>query len=122
VVIFVKLFGIVIAVMGIIFLINPKALRQYMLFWKQEKRLRIGGIGAVLFGIIFLIAAPQCRLAGLITVLGIWSIIKGALLLTLGQKRIYAYFDWWFDRSILVTRFLGLVALSFGVLLIYSAS
>ena len=120
-VIFVKFFGVVIAVIGIIFLINAKVLRQYMSFWKQEKRLRIGGIIAFIFGIIFLIAAPQCRLAGLITVLGIWSIIKAALLFTLGQKRIYAYLDWWLNKPISVTRLLGLIALAFGVLLIYSA-
>jgi len=120
-VMFIKLFGIVIAVMGIIFLINPKTLKQYFLFWKQEKRLQIGGIIAIIFGIIFLIAAPQCRLTGLIIVLGIWSIIKGALLFMLGQKKIYAYLDWWLSKPVSVTRFLGLIALAFGALLIYSA-
>ena len=119
--IFVKLFGVVITCMGIIFLINPKAFKQYISFWKQEKRLRIGGVLAIPFGIIFLIAAPQCRLTGLITVLGIWSIIKGVLLLTLGQKKIYAYLDWWLNKPILATPFLGLIALVFGVLIIYAA-
>ena len=119
--IFVKFLGIVIVVMGIIFLINTKGLRQYILFWKQEKRLQIGGIIAIIFGIFFLIAAPQCRLTWLITVFGIWSIIKGVLLLTLSQKKIYAYLDRWLNKSISVTRFLGLVALAFGALLIYSA-
>ena len=120
-IIFVKLFGIAIVVMGIIFLMNPKALKQYISFWKQEKRLRIGGIGAILFGILFLMAAPQCRLAWLITVLGIWSLIKGVLLLAISQEKIYAYFDRWFDKSISVLRFLGLIALAFGALVIYSA-
>ncbi len=119
--IFVKLFGIVIVVMGIIFLINPKALKQYISFWKQEKRIRIGGILAIPFGIVFLIAAPQCRLTGFITVLGIWSIIKGVLLLTLGQKKINAYLDWWLNKPISTTRFLGLIVLAFGALVFYSA-
>ncbi len=120
-VIFVKLFGIVIVFVGLLFLINPKALKQYFSFWKQEKRLRIGGVGAALFGIIFLIAASQCRLAWLITVLGIWSVIKGVLLLALAQKKINAYLDWWLNRPVSVTRFLGLIALVFGVLIIYAA-
>ncbi len=120
-VIFVKLFAIVIVLAGLLFLINPKALKQYISFWKQEKRLRIGGIGAIIFGIIFLIAASQCRLAWFIAVLGIWSIIKGVLLLTLGQKKIYVYLDWWLEKPVLATRFLGLIALAFGVLLFYAA-
>ncbi|MGB2630295.1 MAG: hypothetical protein WBD24_06790 [Candidatus Omnitrophota bacterium] len=118
---FVKLFGIVIVVVGIIFLMNPKTLKQYMSFWKQEKRLRIGGIVAILFGAIFLIAASQCRLAWLITILGIWAIIKGVLLLTLSQKKIYAFLDWWVERPISGIRFLGLIALAFGALVFYSA-
>ena len=120
-VIFVKLFGIVIVVMGIIFLINPKALKQYISFWKQEKRLRIGGVVTIPLGIIFLIAAPQCRLTGFITVLGIWCIIKGVLLLTLGQKKIYVYLDWWLNKPTLATRFLSLIVLAFGALVFYSA-
>ena len=56
-VIFVKLFGVVVVVMGIIFSINPKAFKQYISFWKQGKRLQIGGVVAIIFGIIFLIAA-----------------------------------------------------------------
>ncbi len=119
--IFVKLFGVVIACMGIIFLINPKAFKQYISFWKQEKRIRVGGVLTIPFGIIFLIAAPQCRLTGLITVLGIWCIIKAVLLLTLRQKKINAYLDWWLNKPVSPTRFLGLIALAFGVLIIYAA-
>jgi len=120
-VIFVKIFGILIAVMGIIFLINQKVMKQYLSFWRQEKRIRIGGIVSILFGIIFLIAAPQCRLTEFITVLGIWSIIKGVLLLTLAQKKINVYLDWWLSKSTSATRFLGLVVLAFGALVFYSA-
>jgi len=118
---FVRLFGVIIICMGIIFLISPRAIKQYISFWKQEKRLRIGGIACIPFGIVFLIAAPQCRLTGLITVLGIWSIIKGVLLLTISQKKMGAYLDWWLNKPILVTRFLFIIMLAFGVLLIYSA-
>ena len=117
----VKLFGVIVVCMGIIFLINPAFLRQYISFWKQEKRLRIGGIVSLVFGIVFLIAASQCRLAWLIAVLGIWAIIKGVLLLTIGQEKIIAYIDWWLGRPVSTIRFLGLIALAFGALIFYSA-
>ena len=120
-VILVRLLGVAIVVMGVIFLVNLKAIKQYMLYWKEEKRLKVGGMVAIVFGVIFLMAASQCRLTGLITVFGIWSIIKGVLLLTLSQKKIYAYLDWWSSRPVSAMRFLGLIALAFGALLIYSA-
>lgn len=120
-VMFVRLFGIVVVFAGILFSISKKALKDYIAFWKSEKRLKVGGVGALLFGVIFLIAASQCRVSWLITVLGIWSIIKGALLLTLSVKKLYGYFDWWQDKSILTIRIIGLIAVCFGALLIYSA-
>ena len=120
-VILVRLFGIAIVVMGIVFLANPKALKQYMAFWRHQKRLYIGGILSLLFGVIFLLAAAQCRLAGVIVVLGVWAIIKGVLLFTLGQKRLNAYLDWWLKRSTSAARLLGIIALVLGILVIYSA-
>jgi uncharacterized membrane protein HdeD (DUF308 family) len=118
---FVKFFGIAIALTGLIFLINPMALKQYISFWKKERRIRAGGVLTIPVGIIFLIAAPRCRLAGLITILGIWSIIKGVLLLTLRQRKINAYLNWWLNRPDSAASFLGIIALAFGVLIVYGA-
>ncbi|MCK4519611.1 MAG: hypothetical protein KAT96_00355 [Candidatus Omnitrophica bacterium] len=120
-VLFVKFFGIIVVALGVVFLINPKTLKQYMSFWKKEKRLKIGGIAAILLGSIFLIAASQCRIAVVITVLGLWSVIKGIFLLTLNQKKLFAYLDWWLNKPTPNIRFFGLIALFFGALLIYSA-
>ncbi|UCH12304.1 MAG: hypothetical protein JSW18_05680 [Candidatus Omnitrophota bacterium] len=120
-VILVRLFGIVIVVMGIIFLLNPKALKQYIAFWRQQKRLYVGGILSLLFAVIFLLGASQCRLAWVIVIFGIWALIKGVLLFTLGQKRLNAYLDWWLGRPISIVRLLGIVALALGILIIYSA-
>ena len=117
----VRLFGIAIVVMGVIFLVNPDILKQYISFWKNKKRIQAGAIAAILCGMIFLRAASQCRLAWLITVFGIWSIIKGVLLLTIGQKKISAYMDWWNNKPASVARYLGIFAIAVGVLMIYSA-
>ncbi|MGB2706141.1 MAG: hypothetical protein WBC74_04740 [Candidatus Omnitrophota bacterium] len=120
-VLLVRLLGIAIVFMGILFSIKQNALRDYILFWKNEKRLKVGGVLALLFGAIFLMAAPQCRIVWLIVVFGIWSVIKGVLLLILSPKKMYAYFDWWQGKSILFVRLIGIVAIVFGALLIYSA-
>jgi len=120
-VILVRLFGILIMLIGLLFTINPEFLKQYMSFWNNEKRLKIGGAGAILCGAIFLVAAPECRIVWLITILGIWSVIKGVLLFTISPERIYAYLDWWKGTSVLATRILGIIAIAIGALFIYSA-
>jgi len=43
------------------------------------------------------------------------------LLLTLRQKKIETYLDWWLEKPAKTTRFLGVFALVFGVVLIYAA-
>lgn len=121
-VLLIKLFGIVIVVLGIIFMLKEDALRSYIAFWKNEKRLKLGGIIAFLFGIVFLMAAPECRITWLVIVLGIWSMIKGVLLFAISPKKLFDYFDWWGKKSFSSIRYLGIVAIAFGVLLIYCAS
>lgn len=118
--ILVKLFGIAIVVMGIIFLINPKVLRQYVTFWKQRKRLYMGGILALLIGIIFLLAASQCRLAGIIIIFGILSILKGVFYFAVGQKKLDSMLNWWQKRSLPAVRLYAIIIVALGALLIYS--
>ena len=37
------------------------------------------------------------------------------------EKKINAYLDWWLERPLSVIRLLGIVALAFGILIIYAA-
>lgn len=120
-VILVKFFGILIAAMGIMFMASSKTLERYMAFWRSKKRLFIGGIVSILFGVVFLLAAPQCRLSGLITVFGVWAIVKGVLLFMIPQDKITAYLDWWMKKPNTTIRLLGLFSIAIGILFIYAA-
>ena len=120
-VLLVRLFGILVVFIGIIFMGKKNAFKNYISFWNNEKRLKAGGILALLFGILFLVAAPQCRIVWLIVVLGIWSIIKGILLIVINPKKIFDYLDWWSKKPVSVMRYFSIVAIAFGILLIYSA-
>ncbi|MFC1624530.1 hypothetical protein ACFL28_04385 [Candidatus Omnitrophota bacterium] len=116
----VKLLGIVIVVMGVIFLLSPKMLKRYISFWKQGKRLRIGGIINILFAIVFLRVASQCRLRGVITTLGIWSLIKGLALSTRGLEKAKSMLLWWDKRPPLAIRLIALLCIGIGALILYS--
>ncbi|MFH1836768.1 MAG: hypothetical protein ABH862_01460 [Candidatus Omnitrophota bacterium] len=119
-VILVKLFGMLAAAAGIIFTLKPDILKRYIEFWKRIKRLRIGGIISILFGIIFLMAASQCKWVLFIQVLGIWAIIKGVLLLTLGEKVMNSYFAYWENKPASVIRYFSLIIIAIGVLVLYA--
>lgn len=117
----VRLIGILIVGMGVAFLLRPKLYRQYAAFWQPGKRLYLGAILAILFGVILLLAATQCRLIGVILALGILCLVKGILILPLGEKKIKSILKWWQAKPLWVLRLVALIAIAFGALLFYSA-
>jgi len=119
--IFVRLLGIVVVVLGVIFLISPDAIKKYMDFWAKGKRIYPGGVLTFLIAIILLLAASEARLTWFVALLGILSLIKGILLFVLGPAKIILMINWWRTRSPLFLRLYALFALALGVLLIYSA-
>ena len=84
----VRVVGVLIVGMGVAFLLKPKLYKQYVAFWQPGKRLYLGAILAILIGVIFLLAATQCRLVGFIVALGIISLAKGIMLFTLGREKM----------------------------------
>ncbi len=120
-VILVKLFGIVIVVFGVYYMLNPNMMKPYVAFWKKGKRLYMGGALSLLIGIIFLLAASQCKVGWFVTLLGIMGLIKGIALFVLRQEKAIAMINWWAERPVAFLRTHALVAIIFGALLIYSA-
>ena len=118
-VILVKLLGIFIVGVGIAFFVKPKLYEQYAVFWTKGKRLYVGAILNILIGVILLLVASGRRLAGTILTLGILGLVKGIIILTLGQKKMKSMFKWWQGRSLFALRLVALVAIAFGVLLLY---
>ena len=116
----VKFLGIFIVAFGVAFFVNPNIIKQYMAFWKARKRLYLGGALALLIGIIFLLAASQCRWRGFIIVFGILSLVKAVCLFVFGQEKLVSFMDWWAKRPIAFLRGYAVFAIALGVLLIYS--
>lgn len=120
-VILVRIIGIIIGCLGIVFLISPQTIKGMISFWSQGKRLYLGGALRILFGLIFLLAVPQCRLAWVIFVIGILALIKALLIFILGLEKMKSLLNWWNNRPPVVLRLMGFIVLAFGVLLLYSA-
>ena len=118
---FVKFLGIFIVGFGVAFFINPGIIKQFMAFWMSRKRLYLGAALSLLIGIIFLLAASQCRWRGFMVAFGILSVAKGIWLFVISQEKAISILDWWVKRPIAFLRIHALFAVIIGVLLIYSA-
>ena len=117
----IRLLGAVIVVMGFIFGIKPEVFQKYVKFWNSRKRIVIGGIISFLFGVVFLLSASRCRVPAVITILGIWAIIKGIILFVLKERRLSTYLEWWSKKPLSVMRLIGIISLAFGILVIWCA-
>ncbi len=120
-VIAVRLIGIMIAAMGLTLALSPKGAKQAFDFFSQGKRIYWVGILRILFGIIFLLAASVCRWPEIIRVLGVLFIIAGSFIFILGIRKIKLVLEWWSKKPPLLLRFLTLLAVFFGVLIVYAA-
>jgi len=117
----IRLLGAVVVVMGLIFGIKPEVFQKYVKFWNSRKRIVIGGIISFLFGVVFLLSASRCRVPAVITILGIWAIIKGIILFVLKERRLSTYLEWWSKKPLSVMRLIGIISLAFGILIIWCA-
>lgn len=116
----IRLLGVAVVALGITFLLSPKILKKYIAFWMQGKWLYIGSIISILFGIIFLSVASQCRLRVVMVILGIWSLIKGVILSIAGLEKARSMFLWWDKRSPIAIRLVAIIAIGIGILILYS--
>ncbi len=117
----IKLFGIVIVIMGVAFMLRPELLKQYLLFWTQNKKLYLGAIISAVAGAVLLSGAPQCRIAWIVTVAGIWGILKGVLILILGKEKMISTIKWWHKRPAKTVRAMATGAVAIGSLIIFAA-
>jgi len=117
----VKLIGIAVLALGIIFLLKPDQMKKWLRFWIAENHLYLGGLLNILIGIIFVIAAPRCDLPWIIAIFSILSFTKGIAIFILGRQKMTAFAEKYAKKPVKLLRRYTVLALAFGVLLIWSA-
>ncbi|MCF7908638.1 MAG: hypothetical protein K9L86_07210 [Candidatus Omnitrophica bacterium] len=117
----VKLVGMAVFALGVIFFLKPDQIKKWLNFWMQENHLYMGGLLSILVGIVFLIAAARCSIPWIIVVFSIMSLIKGVALFALGSKKVIAFAEKFTKRPPKALRRFAILSLAFGVLLIYAA-
>ena len=117
----VKIVGIVVVFIGIVYLLKPGVLKSFIGFFKKGKRIYFVALIRFVLAVIFLLAANQCKTPWVIIVFGIIFMISGLLIFILRAERLKSILDWWQRQSSLLLRLMGLIALAVGAAIIYSA-
>ena len=119
--ILVKLIGLLILGLGIVFLLNPQTIKKLISYFRKGKKIYLAAVLRLLFGLIFLSAFPLSALPRVIYVFGVLFLASGTAILILGPRRTIPILDWYNKQSVSTLRFLSLPIIALGILIFYSA-
>ena len=117
----IKSLGIVFVLIGVGYLLRPDIAKRLMVFFKKGKRIYLAGLLRFALAIIFLLGAGQCDKKWVIAVLGIIFLLSGLLIFMLGPDKIRRIFDWYDKQPTLLFRFIALIVLAVGAVVVFSA-
>ena len=117
----VKIVGILIVFIGIVYLLKPGVLKKLMEFIKKGRRIYFAGILRFALAIIFLLGASECYQKWIIATFGILFMLSGLLIFTLGPERIRNILEWYQKQSLLIFRVIAVIVLACGAVIVYSA-
>ena len=117
----VAVLGALIAAIGATGVVSPASLLRFVKsVWRQPMGLYLAvGIRLVL-GVILILAAPSCRFPEAVRIIGVVSIVAAVLIPFIGFERISSLIRWGESRSLTALRVWCLVAIAFGVFLVYA--
>lgn len=117
----IKIIGIVFVLVGILYLFKPKAAKSMMGFFKKGIRMYFAGLLRFALGVVFLLAARECRQFWIILGLGIVFLLSGLMIFIVGLKRLKSILEWWQNKSDMLIRIIAVIPIVIGGVIIYSA-
>jgi hypothetical protein len=118
----VLVFGIVIALIGLLGSFRPKPIRTLVGSFRSTGMLYFAATIRIVLGIVLLLAAPSCRFTIALYVLGVLTLFSGLVLPILGKARFAALIGWWLALSDTTIRATMILAVVLGTFLILAAS
>ena len=117
----VLLFGILIVLLGVYGIAKPVPFLRFVSRFRSPTWLNVAAIIRIALGIVLLLAAPDCRFTTALQILGVLIILAGVVLPMLKRSSVEGMMDWFIGLSLPAIRVWCVVAILFGLILIYTA-
>jgi amino acid transporter len=117
----VKVIGIVIILLAVLLLLKPDIMKHILKFFKYGKRIYLAGLVRLILAVVFLLAASECDIPWVIVLFGILFLISAMVIFMLGAEKLSPMLDWFQNKSPLFLRFMAVIIMAVGALIIYSA-
>lgn len=118
----VSLFGFAVAGIGLFGVAVPAKLKRVLGDWRALTSLPLTLAIRILFGCIFVMAAPDCRLPDVVQIIGLVEFASALMLLAMGARRLERFVEWWLQRPSSFVRYWCLGASGLGMLLVYAGA
>ncbi|MAE65952.1 MAG: hypothetical protein CMJ18_16900 [Phycisphaeraceae bacterium] len=119
--IIVPILAVLIILIGVIGLVQPKLLKSLVDRMSGKKQFWIAVGVRLVMGVLLLWVAPQCRWSIVVQVVGGIAILAAIAILVIGPVKLDLLVKWWLMRSSRL-RTSAIFAIAFGVLLLYAGS
>ncbi|MFC1480140.1 hypothetical protein ACFL5Y_01685 [Candidatus Omnitrophota bacterium] len=117
----VRLIGIILTIAGVVFILNPEAIKRTLGFFSEGKRVYVVGCIRILVGIILLTAASQCRIAWIVFIIALLPLICGILVFALGLEKSKNMIKLWQQKPVVTLRSVSVIPVVIGLLLLACA-
>ncbi|MHC4646349.1 MAG: hypothetical protein ACYTBJ_12685 [Planctomycetota bacterium] len=117
----IKIIGIVFVLIAVAYLLKPPIMKRLMEFFKKGPRIYMAGVIRFVLGILFLLAATECKKPWVIGGFGVLFLISALLIFLIGSERLRSVFEWWQKQSNLLLRVVAFITLAVGVVIIIFA-
>ena len=118
----VSLVGFAVAAIGLLGVAAPTYVTRLLSSWRIFTSFPVTFVLRIVFGAIFVVAAPGCRLPMLVSLIGFLEFGGAALLLGFGAARLDRFVEWWLERPSSFVRYWCLGAFAFGVVVVYAGA
>ena len=112
----VSLLGAAMLFVGVIGMVRPERLAAIVEHWSSPTRYRFAVVARFVAGTFLIVAAPACRMPGVIRAVGVLAVAAAIALLFVGRARLDTFVRWWLAHPAAI-RPAGLFVAAFGSLL-----
>ena len=114
--------GMLIGVAGLVGVTNPSALLGFMNGFISQARLYVIAVIRLALGVVFLFAAPECKLTILVQITGVLALLSGITTAMIGEARARQMVEWFAAQPSNVLRLFSVAVIVFGAALVYAGT
>jgi hypothetical protein len=117
----IKIIGIAIVCLGLVYIVRPEILRSTMRLFLKGSRLYFAAMLRFALAIIFIMGARHCGAKWIIVFFGLIFLLSGLLIFMMGLLKAKSIIRWHLEQPIFVSRVVAAIMLAVGLIIIYAA-